>query len=128
MVSFDALACSKYIHPLMCSRPSQYPIILFIHIFATEHAVSTASRGLEGITYIQSQSLGAVRLLISEHTDQTLTALEQTSLQTDDDELHPRTSMFADVVLDLLHVGVIERGVNLIKHEKGARMVGVHGE
>lgn len=44
----------------------------------------------ERMTYIKGQDLGTVGTLVSVHTNQSLAALEETGLETDDNELHAR--------------------------------------
>lgn len=77
-------------------------------------------------TYIKRQRLAAIRPLIPINPHQRLAALKQSRLQTDDDELHPRRSMLANVIRDLRHIGIIQRSIDLIKHEERRWLVAVH--
>ncbi len=53
--------------------------------------VSVVIQNPKGNTYIKCQDLGAIRALVPVYADKSLTALEETCLETDDDELHSRT-------------------------------------
>jgi hypothetical protein len=112
--------------------PPHVPLQLsFIHTYLRNYenvSESSSTRRWNGVTHIQRQRLGAVDLLVSKDTHQTLTTLEQTSLQTNNNELHSRTRMLLDIVLDLLYVGVIERSIDLIKNEERTGLVRVHSE
>lgn len=79
-------------------------------------------------THIQSQRLATIRPLIPINPHQSLAALEQPRLQTNDNELHARAGMFANIAGDFGHIGVVERSVDLVEHEEGRRLVAVHGE
>ena len=70
------------------------------------------------VTYIHSQCFTAVRRLIAVDAHQGFAVLEKTSLQTDDDELHPRGSMVADIVGNPRDVGIVESGINLVEDEE----------
>lgn len=79
-------------------------------------------------THIKCQRITTVLILVAIDTNQRLTVLEQSCLQTDHDELHTRGSMVVDVVGNPGHVGVVKCCVNLIKHEERRRLVRVDGE
>jgi len=74
-------------------------------------------------THVESQRLAAVLHLITVDADKRLTVLEETSLQTDNDELHARSGVVVNVVGDASHVRVIEGSINLVEHEEGRRLV-----
>lgn len=78
--------------------------------------------------YIQSKCSGAVDFLVTVNTNQALTVLKQAGLQADDNELHTGTGMLPNILLYFVDIGIIERGVNLIKNKERARLVAVDGE
>lgn len=75
-------------------------------------------RAIKAETHIKRQRITAVLALVSVDTDQSLTVLEQTRLQTYHDELHTRGGMVVNVVCNSGNVGVVEGCVNFVKHEE----------
>lgn len=78
--------------------------------------------------HIQSQRLAAICPLIPINPDQSLAALKQTGLQTNNNKLHTGAGMLANVIGDFGDVGVVERGVDFVEHEEGRGLVAVHCE
>lgn len=89
---------------------------------------ATETKRKKGETHIQSQGLTAISPLVAINPNQGLATLEQAGLQTDDDKLHARAGMFANIIGDFGDIGVVERGVDFVEHEEGRRLVAVHGE
>lgn len=74
-------------------------------------------------TYIKRQGFRAINFLISENANQTLTSLEQSSLQTNDNELHARSCMLLDVISNLFYVRVVKSSIDFIQDEKWRGLV-----
>lgn len=87
-----------------------------------------AKQPRKGETYIQRQRPRAIHVLVPVHAHQTLAVLKQPRLETNDDKLHAGTGMLADILLDLLHIRIIQRGIDLVQHEKRTRLVAVDGK
>lgn len=79
-------------------------------------------------THIESQRLAAILYLITVDANKSLTVLEETGLQTDDNELHAGGGVVVNVVGDTGHVGIVESSINLVEHEEGRWLVGVNGK
>lgn len=84
-------------------------------------------RGREGGGNVR-ETLRAALNLISEYSNKRLALLEETSFQTDDDELESRTTMPTNVIRDFLDVGVVECGVDLIQDKERAGLIRVDGK
>lgn len=84
-------------------------------------------RGREGGGNVR-ETLRAALNLISEYSNKRLALLEETSFQTDDDELESRTTMPTNVIRDFLDVGVVECSVDLIQDKERAGLIRVDGK
>ena len=106
-----------------------YALLPRSDVLAQLSDMSARSNGTRrSVTYIKSQGLRAICLLISKYANQTLTALEQTGLQRNNNELHTRACMLTNIILDLLHVGIIKRSINLVENKEGTRLIGMYCE
>lgn len=83
---------------------------------------------VEVYTYIQCQRFAAVFVLVSVNTYQSLAVLEESRLQTDDNELHTGGSVVVDVVGNPSNVGVVKRSIDLVENEERRRLVGMDSE
>lgn len=79
-------------------------------------------------THIKRQRFAAVLDLVPVDTDQSLTVLEQSGLQTNHDELHARCGVVMDIVGNAGDVGVVQGCVNLVQHEEWRWLVRVDSE
>lgn len=83
---------------------------------------------ITGDTHIQRKSLATISSLVPINSNQRLTKLKQSSLQTDNYKLHTRSSMVADIIGNSRDVGIIERRVYLVENEEWRWLVGMDGE
>lgn len=109
-IHMDALAS--------CSHDHINDRISYTFVTALSLAQSQHRPGSEGSTYIQRQGFATILHLVAIDSDERLTILEQTLLETDENKLHARPGVLADVVGDARDVGVVKRGVDLVKHEE----------
>jgi hypothetical protein len=77
-------------------------------------------------THIQCERLARIGTLVSVDADKGLAALEQTSLQADDNELHSRSGVVPDVVGNLRNVCVIQSGIDFVEHKEWRGMIAVY--
>jgi hypothetical protein len=79
-------------------------------------------------TYIKRQRLTRISALVPHDTHQRLASFEEARLKTDDDKLHARAGISADIADELGDICIVEGGIHFVEHEKWRWLVGMHSE